>query len=246
MKFYDDFIGNGEENVVLPFTGGDSERQFLENQKRVRKDWYYFDHPISYSYNEYGHRSKNIKDIDLDNYVIFTGCSHTVGVGLELEKTFPYLVSQKLGVDYYNIAMAATGIDVLEYNLLTWFAKVKKKPKYVFIQWPDHSRFASYRKDYDLMHEVGSWSTDVHDRNLMINGEDTGLFYARKELARRLITQTVDAPIHSYDYGGQQPYGTWNHKLRHIDWARDLSHTGIKSHAKFTDLLCEHIQSINS
>lgn len=246
MRFYDDFIGSGEFNVVTPFTGGDFEAQFNENKATQPDDWYYLTHPISYAYNEYGHRSKSVNDVDLDNYVIFTGCSHTVGIGLELEKTYPHLISQRLGVDYYNMAMAATGIDVLEYNLLTWFAKVKKKPKHVFIQWPDHTRFASYRGKYDLMHEVGSWANDIHDKTLLITGEDTGMFYARKELARRLITQTIDAPVHGFDYGGQQPYGTWNNKLRHIDWARDLSHSGILSHARFADLMCDHLMTLNS
>jgi hypothetical protein len=243
MRFYNDFIGSGEENIVTPFTGGDSEEQFIRNKPTQPDDWYYLDHPITYSYNEYGHRSRNIGEIDLDNYIIFTGCSHTVGVGLELEKTFPYLVSQKLGVDYYNIAVAATGIDVLEYNLLTWMAKVKKKPKHVIIQWPDHARFASYQSDYDLIHEKSSWSGDVNDKRLIVNGEDTGMFYARKELSRRLLSQTIGVPIHSFNYGGQVAYGINSIKLRQVDKARDLSHAGIKSNINFSELIYDTIQN---
>ena len=243
MKFYNDFIGIDQNNIVEPFTGGDSEVQFIENKDTQSKDWYYLNNPISYSYNEYGHRSKNMNEIDLDNYIVYTGCSHTVGVGLELEKTYPYLVSKKLGADYYNLAMAATGIDVLEYNLLTWFAKVKQKPKCVIIQWPDHTRFASYQEGYDLLQEKSSWSNNPVDRSLIINGEDTGMFYARKELSRKLIEQTIDVPIHTFNYGGQAGYGINSSKFKPVDKARDLSHAGIKSNENFAGLICEIINS---
>lgn len=241
MRFYNDFIGLDKNNIVEPFTGGDSEIQFNENKATQSNDWYYLNNPISYSYNEYGHRSKSISDIDLDNYIIFTGCSHTEGIGLELEKTYPYLVSKKLGVDYYNLALAATGIDVLEYNLLTWFAKVKQKPKCVVIQWPDHTRFASYQEGYNLLHERSSWSDDPVDKSLIINGEDIGMFYARKELSRRLIAQTIDVPLHTFNYGGQAAYGINSNKLRQVDKARDLSHAGIKSNENFAELIYETI-----
>jgi DNA polymerase III alpha subunit len=59
-------------------------------------------------------KSINIKieDIDLNNYILFIGCSHTEGIGLELQTTYPYLVSEELKCDYYNLGLGGTGIDV--------------------------------------------------------------------------------------------------------------------------------------
>ena len=53
------------------------------------------------------------QEIILNNYILFTGCSHTKGVGLALEDTYPYLLAQKLNCDYYNLALGGTGQDVM-------------------------------------------------------------------------------------------------------------------------------------
>ena len=69
------------------------------------------------------------EDIDLDNYILVIGCSQTEGIGLKIEDTYPYLLSKNLNCDYYNLGICGTGIDVLNYNLVTWFTKIKKPPK---------------------------------------------------------------------------------------------------------------------
>ena len=127
MKLYNDFLGSDVSNVAYKFVGGDSNAQFNKNSAAQPSDWYYHNKTLTYSFNNQGHRSKNFENIDQDNYILVTGCSHTMGVGLELEKTYPYIVSKELGVDYYNLAVPATGIDVVEYNLLTWFFTINKK-----------------------------------------------------------------------------------------------------------------------
>jgi hypothetical protein len=158
MKFYDDFIGEDSNTICLDFLDGTGDS--LENVNTTREsqpeDWYYRDKKITYSFNAFGHRSKDIKDLDFDNYLLFIGCSHTQGVGVELEKTYPYLISSKLKCDYYNLAISATGIDVVEYNLLTWFFKFNKKPKAVIAQLPDHRRFISMYPGYNNILPNGS------------------------------------------------------------------------------------------
>lgn len=243
MIFYDDFLGSDISNKTVEFIGGDWDYDYNDNLKKQPEDWYYRTHKVTYQFNEWGHRSKSIKDIDLDNYMLFTGCSHTTGVGLELEKTYPYLVSKMLGCDYYNLSMPAIGIDLLEYNLLTWYTKISKKPKYVVIQWPDHSRFASYLPEYKHMLERGSWSDDPVDISLTVNGEDTGMFYARKELSRRLLEFAIPTEKFYYDYGSQSAYGHQNNFMRMIDKARDLAHGGILSNEKFALQVYSNIKS---
>ena len=74
-----------------------------------------YDLPVAY-YSTFDHVKPNqvIQDIhvryddDQDNYILFIGCSHTMGVGLELEKTYPHILSEKLKMDYYNLAVPAT------------------------------------------------------------------------------------------------------------------------------------------
>jgi len=160
MRIYNDFIGSDDSNTTLKFIGGDSEKQFIQAIEEMPIDWYYNNTEILYDYNNLGHRCKNFEDLDQDNYILFIGCSHTMGVGLELEKTYPYLLSEKLKMDYYNLAVPATGNDVLEYNLLTWIFKINKKPKLIVVQWPDQSRFMEYDELRKRALECGAWNTD--------------------------------------------------------------------------------------
>jgi hypothetical protein len=241
MRFYDDFIGTDEHNQVNLFTCGDSKEQFDFNKTNQPDDWYYNNANITYDFNNKGHRCKNIEDVDLDNYVLFTGCSHTMGVGLELEKTYPYIASQQLGYDYYNLAIPATGIDVVEYNLLTWWFKIEKKPKYVFVQLPDHSRFVSYFHEYDHIVERGTWSGDDTDLRFIVNSEDTGFFNARKMLHLRTIKNIINVPIYTFNFGAQISYDYEDWHMKQLDKARDLSHSGILSNIEFAKQVCNRI-----
>jgi hypothetical protein len=242
MKWYNDFIGLDGCNTTSNFLSDDSEEQLLENSKSQPPDWYYNNAELVYSFNSQGHRSKNIEDIDQDNYILFSGCSHTMGVGLELEKTYPYLLSTKLGTDYYNLAIPGTGMDVVEYNLLSWFFKIKKKPKLVVIQWPDHSRFIEYDSMRDNVLPHGTWDNQSNFVSFIINSEDTGMFYARKAITNRLIKNVVDVPVVTFNFGSQRDYGIYDLNMPRLDKARDLSHAGIKSHASFTETLFNHIK----
>jgi hypothetical protein len=244
MKFYEDFLGEDFANIQMMFAGEDSEEQFEKNKKSQPPDWYYINKPIEYAYNSYGHRSKDLQDIDLDNYVLFTGCSHTSGVGIELEKTYPYLVSQQLNCDYYNLAMPATGIDVLEYNLLTWFAKVKKKPKIVFIQWPDCSRYITYNDEFKHGITSGSWEKDPDKMKFIASGDLSGFFNARVKFTVDLIRTVVESQTRliTCNISGQVPYDMENFTMRTIDKARDLSHAGINSNSTFAKAILERLQ----
>ena len=55
-------------NQTSNFCGGDSEKTFLQNLPLQRRDWHYRSAHISYDHNSLGHRCKNYKDIDLENF----------------------------------------------------------------------------------------------------------------------------------------------------------------------------------
>lgn len=241
MKIYNDFIGSDNSNKTLLYVPGDSLEQFNNNSAKQKDDWYYRNVEISYQFNNLGHRCKNFEDIDQDNYILFIGCSHTMGVGLELEKTYPYLLSEKLNMDYYNLAIPATGIDVVEYNLLTWFFKMKK-PKLVILQWPDHSRFIQYDSNHNTVLERGTWCSEPDQQSFVVNSEDSGMFYARKYMSYRLINNVVDVPIIPFSYGSQHQYGVYDLYLKGLDKARDLGHSGIKSNFDFSEMLYRVIE----
>lgn len=237
MKFYNDFIGEDCSDITLEYINGDSEEQYKHNLKSQPDDWYYIDKTISYSYNNQGHRCKNIDEIDLDNYILFSGCSHTMGVGLELEKTYPYIVSKKLGCDYYNMAIPASGPDVVQHNILNWYYSIPQKPKLVIIQWPDHSRFLGYNPEYKNLIPMGNWQGDTELLKFIVDSEEYGLFNARKKLITELLSNVIQVPTIRFNYGSQIGYESDPFRMRKLDLARDLSHSGIKSHVEFSETL---------
>ncbi len=244
MIITDGFLGyDGKNNTVL-FAGGDEQETFENNSKRMPSDWPYHTEHISYTYNNLGHRCKNIEDINLDNYLLFTGCSHTEGIGLKLEKTYPYLTATELEYDYYNLSMGGTGFDALEYNLIMWFSKVKKKPKAVVIQWPDHSRFVSLYPGYNNLLPSGRWVHDENTKLFMVISEDLGVVHARKQITRNLLKSIIDVPLIEINFTQHSGYSNDSLWLKRIDYARDLQHAGIKSHENATKSLVEHIREV--
>lgn len=245
MILHNDFLGLNEPNVILPFLSGDTKERYEENLKVASDDWYYRNIGINYHLNENGHRSKSLQDLNQSNYILYTGCSHTTGIGLELEKSYPYIVSTNLGCDYYNISIPGVGIDVLEYNLLTWFSKIHQKPKVVVIQMPDHTRYCTHNTyiSTKFFVETGAWTKDESELKLLVNSDDVGFFNARKHFTYENLKNVIDVPIILFNVDGQNNVND-GLKMRKRDLARDLKHFGIKSNAELAVDMTNHIKSI--
>lgn len=242
MLLHNKFIGQNVSDTSIPFTGGDEVARFEESLQTQPEDWYYRNVPISYTYNHNGHRCKNIEDINLNNYILFSGCSHTEGIGLELEKTYPYLVSQMLKCDYYNLAVSATGLDVVEHNLIVWLSTIPKKPKLIIIQWPDPSRFLSLNLLFGRLIPQGTWSDSEQTADLIATGDLSGAFQARRYLLQQNIKNVAgDIPILGVMSASLITYNSTALYFRILDKARDLSHSGIKSHQELANLILSNL-----
>ncbi len=240
MNFNRHFLGYSP-NQTFYFPPEDSKESYLDNLKNQPDDWYYRHNPVSYTYNEFGHRSKSIDDIDLDNYILFTGCSLTVGTGLALEDTYSYLVADELNIDYYNLALGGSGIDILTYNLITWINYTKKQPKALVIQWPEYTRFALLG-EYGMLPQLSASYPDNHDVvKFMILGEQLDYFASRKHLNYRLISTLYDCKIINVGFEGEKPLDA-DVRLYIKDHARDLSHPGIESHKKLSNEILAYIR----
>ena len=100
MIFFNDFICTTLRGQETSFTGSDDAERFEKNLTQLPKDWIYRTKEIIYNYNSLGFRCKEPNELDFDNYVLFTGCSHTEGVGLALEDTYPYKIAEHLKTDF--------------------------------------------------------------------------------------------------------------------------------------------------
>jgi len=241
VSLNNNFLGHHLLEHNVEFSGSDSEEVYLKHLHLQPKDWYYRTNSISYIRNSNGHRCKEIEDIDLNNYILFAGCSHTEGIGLELEKTYPYLISKSLNCDYYNLSIAGTGIDVLVYNLITWFAIVRQKPKIVVIQWPDNPRYIlKYNDDQKKQTENniytlhGPWNYTNEDMTkFLVAGHIIGFFDTRRTMIYNLIKNTIDRPIIEVAYSTAKfNDNTIPLEIIRTDYARDGMHYGISANLK--------------
>jgi hypothetical protein len=122
------------------FSGMDSAETFIKNLAIHGIKWHYATKPISYIRNSLGYRSRELSEIDRDNFFLALGCSHTEGIGLALEESWPDRVAQTLNMDYLNHAKGGGGADLAYINSLLFLQNASVKPKFVVIQWPDLSR----------------------------------------------------------------------------------------------------------
>lgn len=246
MQFYKhNFIGDDLNNCTVEWVISDTLEIYKTHLKNLTlHDWYYRDKKIDYFFNSTGHRSNDVAAVDLDNYIVTTGCSNTVGVGLELEKTYSYLLSNKLNCDYYNLGLGASGIDLVVHNLIIWLNVVKKQPKAIVIQWPDYTRCAVIKGINSNIITRGIWNRDPNTEAFLVNGIDINFFYSRKVFAERLLKTIVSCPIINFNIGDQTPFSNENNIQGNvIDFARDLMHPGIESNKQFAETLYAEIDS---
>lgn len=195
---------------------------------------------ISYSYNSLGHRCKEIEEIDLDNYILFAGCSHTEGYGLHLNDTYPYLTAKYLKCDYYNLGLHSAGFDILFYNVLNWINKFPK-PKLLVIQYPDSSRFSTLESESSLIVPHGPWSTPDYV-DLLMKSDDLGLLLFRNYCFRQLLNQyTNNIPMIKLVFGGIKTYDVESIRIEKLDYAVDNLHYGIETHNMCAETIIEQL-----
>jgi hypothetical protein len=251
LSLNNDFIGYNLTHRSQLFTGSDSYENFIKN-KQKDPDWYYSNVKITYKRNSLGHRSKEISEIDFDNYILTTGCSHTEGVGLELDKTYSYVLGQKMKCDYYNLGIGGTGIDVMIHNLTVWLNKYKK-PKALVVQWPIWSRFVRFAEDPDKYKEInkltllaqGAWVDNDDDSHMLILGQQNHYFKTVEKLAKIKI-DTYNIPTIYVSHSIYPKSNTYEDAvlIENHDSARD-GHSGIKSNEQVATQIYEKLKNLN-
>ena len=233
MQYNNDFIGYSYPKTIQHWSAGDNEDCYKHNLQSQADDWYYRFNEVTYDINKLGHRSKNVEDIDLNNYILFTGCSHAEGIGLELEKTFPYLTANDLGTDYYNLALGGSGIDVMTHNLMMWIHTVKKLPKALIIMWPQTTRFVRLTECGNLLSlEVPSCATSPDNEKFMVMGDKINFFETVQFNSKKIINAAYTCKTIHLETG----------IIRQADKARDLAHAGIPSNRAVADQLVQDLK----
>jgi hypothetical protein len=193
---------------------------------------------ISSEYNSDGHRCKEMADIDLDNYVLFAGSSHSEGVGVEIDESFPAIVAKEFGCDYYNLSVGGGGLDAVEHNLLLWFLQHDKPPKFIFCEWPPAERFMSQLPEYENLSPAGAWTAPEFLVNAYYPLE------VKSKLVYALIYEVAPCPVVDIRAGTlsvlENPYTIWHQR---DDLGTDGEHPGPKSHKATAEKIIELVKS---
>jgi hypothetical protein len=165
-------------------------------------------HDPSEYFNTSGHRCKELKDVDLHKYILFVGDNVGVDLSKPVEETYPYLISQRLKMDYYNLCVFNGGLDAIKFNLISWFQLVPQKPKMIIVSTEflnsiitsDHNH--SFFTPADYNNQVTKDFTDA--------GNFNGFFTTRKLLFEKLISNLINIPIYQIEFKDKLPAFTTN------------------------------------
>lgn len=180
---------------------------------------------VSYRFNEQGFRSDDFEG----EGAMFLGCSHTVGIGVDWERTWVYKVANALNLKCWNLGIGGGSHDTAFRNAYHWIPKLK--PKYVFFLAPLPYRFELITRD-EFVQYLPFTATAVEDEEFFIRWagvpENSRMNVTKNTLAIKYICQENNVTlIHHNDQR------VWMNASK--DYARDLMHHGVSWHQMIAD-----------
>jgi hypothetical protein len=165
---------NGEYKIdggfTLNFCPCDTKELFEENLKTQPADWYYRTHPVKYTLNSLGYRTKEFEDIDWKESIVIFGCSIIFGMGVTDEHTIPYFLEQLSGRPVINMGIGGSSIQNALHNSIILANSKYPTPKAVVYSFTDLCRFHLYANN--AVEHCGHW-TDTSNIRKFSNLQNT-------------------------------------------------------------------------
>jgi hypothetical protein len=185
-------------------------------------------HDPSPLYNSHGHRCKELSELNIQNYILFAGDNVSLGLDKPVEETYPYLTAKALNIDYYNLSLFNGGIDSIKYNLLTWFATMKRAPKAVVVSTEFLNSFLVSDVNYKEI-KVADFNTEMV-KSFLDSGNTTGFLSVRHLLAERILQNSIHVPIYQIKF--KSKFSLFSENKFDIDYDNEVIY-----HSQITDLL---------
>ena len=265
------FLDIGEKFESGEHISNDTRIRFETNKKLYGTDWIWYNTPVTYTFNSSNLRmNHDVETVLRSDYIIFFGCSYTVGVGVPLEKTYAYLVSSSVKMPYINAGIAGASPEYVFLNILNYLSTVPKKPNCMIVNWPDDHRGFFIDDDkkmktlFPFFDPPEKWRGYYKDFILNdVNREEKFLLY--KKLIENFVKsykinyfQFTQASLeHNMIFSGLEkilhPSHSNENTLANLNnyWARDIfpykkvyAHYGIKNHEYVANKLIKWITNL--
>jgi len=216
-----------DANKIHKWFANDTESEFNKNIEKFPeffKKYNWNKDSITYKFNTEGFRSDSFNNNSKS--ILFLGCSHTFGVGINYTDTFAKIVSNELNLDCFNLGMPGGSNDTCFRFGYYWIPKLL--PKVVVYVVPQLHRFELKIQDKFVNFFPNKMST--------YNKINTIELYKQWACEEINVTLQTERNLNAIKYICQQN----NIKLRIThsgfpnnnepkDLARDMLHYGIKS-----------------
>ena len=227
-------------NMTFNWFSSDTLPHYRSNKQTIHEYGWTEDN-ITYQFNEYGFRSDSFSDKE---GALFLGCSHTFGVGVDFESTWPYLISEELGIACWNLSQLGASINTCYRLGSYWIPKLI--PKYVFVMIPEYSRREYFMPEYnnetciytDLDQGLYTFNVNINDIDYtrfyfdMVSVNENNILNDESNInGLKHIAYENNIPIYFCHYAADIK------KPKNL--ARDLQHNGMLYHQNKADKLLD-------
>jgi hypothetical protein len=131
-----------EAGKQLDYYGTDSVELFERNKKQKR-EWIYNTKPVTYNFNSNGLRMKELDKV-ADNYILFSGASVAMGIGVSQEDRYSDLISNQSNLDFINYAGPTYTIRMQTISFMNLLKSNFKLPKVLVVEYPPCEAYTYY------------------------------------------------------------------------------------------------------
>lgn len=233
-----------EGGFNLDFCACDTKTAFEKNLKTHPKDWYYRTHPVKYTLNSLGYRTKEFDEIDWKESIVIFGCSFIFGTGVTDEHTVSYFLQELLKRPVINMGIGASSIQTALHNSIILNDSKYPTPKAVIYAWTSLNRFQIYECDsVSNAMEFGNLVEHDHFNNIknvipfnlmnikMIRNlwKNKTIYYEYTNFRQHELINKLDKEIYCDFFPADMN-------------SRELSHPGILSNKKIAENIYEKIK----
>jgi len=181
--------------------------------------------PFTYRFNAQGFRTHDLTQVQNQKVNIALGCSHTMGVGLPIEMSWPYIIERTTNILTLNLGLGQGTTDTVS-RILTNVSDMFDLQT-VYILWPSSNRFEIF--EHDNIKSVLPNSATLEQAWFIDDYNSEQRFYRNQSIVTNL------QKIHGFNLKSMnsEPFTNW---VVGNDRARDQTHAGYQSNLNLANM----------